>query len=232
MIFLDLLFPKTCLGCDKKGKYFCPSCASKIKLIEKQICPVCEHFSFFGQTHHFCQMKWSLDGLISLFTYEGIVRKAIHQLKFKYVTDLTEELFQIINDSLDKSDHFSLMKRFILDKKPTVIPVPLFWYKENYRGFNQAEIFGKKLAQNWGLEFKKDILIRSKFTQPQFGLDKKERKKNIENAFSVSPNILISLYPNILLVDDIWTTGATLKACGSLLKRAGVKEVWGLTLAR
>ena len=176
-------------------------------------------------------MKWSLDGLISLFTYEGIIRKAIHKLKFKYITDLSEELFNIIVTSLDKSSHFDLIKQYILIEKPVVISVPLYWYKENYRGFNQAEIFGRKIAQIWGLEFRKDILIRSKFTQPQFGLDKKERRENIKNAFSISPNIHSSLF-NILLIDDIWTTGATLKACGSLLKRAGVKKVWGFTLAR
>jgi len=231
MIFFDLLFPKICLGCQKKGYYFCPSCISKIKLIEKQICPVCQKYSPFGQTHRFCQTKWSIDGLFSVFSYQGIIREAIHQLKFKYVTDLTEELFNIIVTSLDKSDHFDLMKQYIQVKKPVLISVPLYWYKKNYRGFNQVEIFGEKLAKFWGLEFRRDVLVRSKFTQPQFGLGKKVRKKNIENAFSVLSNIHSPLF-NLLLIDDIWTTGATLKTCGSLLKKAGVKKVWGLTLAR
>lgn len=234
MTLLDLLFPRTCLGCGKIGLYFCPSCIKKIKLIDSQICPVCEKPSPYGETHRFCQGKYSLDGLISFFAYEGMVRKAIHQLKFKYVTDLADELFGLMRErwEMREGDRFLQMKRFIKDKKPTIIPVPLYWYKENQRGFNQAEIFAEKLAKLWNLEFKKDLLIRSKFTPPQVGLNEKERQKNIANAFVLSPNISISSYPHILIIDDIWTTGATLKACGSLLKKSGAKTVWGLTIAR
>lgn len=231
--FLDLLFPRTCLGCNKSGQYFCPTCIQKIKLIDSQICPVCEKSSPFGQTHRFCQKNRSLDGLISFFVYEGMIRKAIHQLKFKYVTDLADEFFKIILDIWreDKNDRFCQMKRFVEEKKPIIVPVPLYWLKENQRGFNQAEIFAEKLAKSWNLEFKKDLLIRSKFTQSQVGLSEEERQKNIANAFFYNSNIK---YPvsNIILLDDIWTTGATLKTCASLLKKSGAKTVWGLTIAR
>lgn len=231
--FLDFLFPRNCLGCNKSGQYFCPSCTQKIRLIDSQICPVCEKQSPFGETHRFCQGKYFLDGLVSSFVYEGIPRKAIHQLKFKYVTDLSDEFFKLIVDvwGKDNNGRFSQMKRFIKEEKPIIISVPLFWYKENQRGFNQAEIFAQKFAQLWNLEFKKDLLIRSKFTKSQIGLTEQKRQKNIVNAFSFNSNIQ---YPisNIILVDDIWTTGATLKACGALLKKSGVKEVWGLTIAR
>lgn len=234
MDFLSFLFPKTCLGCHKSGCYFCPSCISKIRLIENQVCPECERPSPYGETHHFCQLKYSLDGLISFFAYEGIIREAIHQLKFKLVTDLTNELFDLMIKiwKEDSNDRFSQMKRMIKAKKPLVISVPLYWYKENQRGFNQSEIFAQKLANLWNLEFKRDLLIRSKFTSPQAGLNQNQRKENINNAFVLSSNLLLSSYPNILLVDDIWTTGATLKTCGRLLKEKGAAAVWGLTLAR
>ena len=231
---LDFLFPRTCLGCGKTGQYFCSSCIRKIRVIESQICPVCEKPSPFGQTHSACQTRNSLDGLVSFFIYEGIIKKAIHQLKFKYVTDLADELFSLLKEiwMMEKADRFSQMKCFIETKKPVIVSVPLYWYKENLRGFNQTEIFGKKFAQLWNLQFRKDILIRSKSTQSQVGLTEEERQKNIANAFSISPSILISQYPDILLIDDIWTTGATLKTCGALLKKTGAKEVWGLTIAR
>lgn len=230
MGFLELLFPKTCLGCGKKGQYLCSNCISKIKIIN-QICPVCQKPSFFGQIHHFCQKKWSLDGLISIFPYKGIIRETILQLKFKYVTELEEELFNLTSDLFEKSDSFSQIKQFLSNGKPIVIPVPLHWYKENYRGFNQSEIFGKRLAEKFDLEIKKNILIRCRFTQPQFGLDKKERKENIKGAFMINPRIR-DLSFNVLLIDDIWTTGITLKTCASLLKKSGAKIVWGLTIAR
>jgi len=243
MTLLDLLFPKTCLGCGKPadsampdgrqaGQYFCSSCVSKIELIENQICPVCERPSPFGKTCSLCQTKLSLDGLISLFDYKDIIKKAIHELKFKFSTDLIEEFFKLIMKALEnKNDRLILLNQFIKDQKPVIVPIPLHWYKENLRGFNQSEIFGRKLEKLWSLEFKKDLLIRSKFTPPQAGLTQDQRKENISKAFSAFPIIHNSLF-NILLIDDIWTTGATLKTCGALLKKSGAKTIWGLTIAR
>lgn len=229
MTLLDFLFPRTCLGCGGTGQYFCSSCISQIRSVD-QICPVCEKPSPFGETHRFCRRKHSLDGLVSFFAYEGIIRKAIHQLKFKYVTDLSTGLMELMQKGT-VSDRFSRIKQFVKDKKPVIIPVPLYWYKENQRGFNQAEIFAQKFAELWKLEYKKGLLMRSKFTPPQAGLTQNQRKRNIANAFYIHPNIQ---YPvsNIILIDDIWTTGATLKTCGALLKKSRAEIVWGLTLAR
>lgn len=243
MNLLDFLFPRTCLGCGKTGlsaeasdpeakvgQYFCPSCIPKINIIDSQICPDCEKPSPFGQTHRFCQKKYSLDGLISFFAYEGMIRKAIHQLKFKFVTDLSDELFKLMLKRME-NEHFSQIKRFITNEKPIVTSVPLYWYKENQRGFNQSEIFAQKLAKFWNLKFKKDLLIRSKFTQSQYGLNQEQRKENLQNALKVNPNYEL-LFTNYLIIDDIWTTGSTLKTCGSILKKSGAKAVWGLTIAR
>lgn len=230
MAFLDLLFPKTCLNCRNPGSYLCPDCLKEIRLIKQQICPVCGRFSFFGETHRFCQKKRSLDGLTSFFDYQGVIKKAIHQLKFKLVTDLTDELFVLAVKVLEENDknQFSKIKGFVKSKKPLIVPVPMHWYKENLRGFNQAEILAEKFAEYWGLEYEK-ILIRSGFTQPQSGLNREERKRNVNNVFCLKDNLLPS---NILIVDDIWTTGATLKTSGIFLKKSGAKMVWGLTFCR
>lgn len=234
MSIIDLIFPKKCLGCGKTGQYFCSECCSKIRPVEFQICPVCERASPFGQTHKQCLTKLSLSGFCSIFFYGGAIKEAIHKLKFRFATDLVEELWKISDFLLEEKRErdFFLLNKFLIEEKPIVIPVPLFWYKENFRGFNQAEILGRFLSKRFNLTLEKELLIRSIPTQPQAGLSQKERRKNIEKAFSVSSNILISSSPNILLVDDIWTTGSTLKTCSRLLKKAGVKKVWGFTLTR
>jgi len=227
---LDLLFPRHCLGCGKTGLYFCSDCTARIKKVS-QICPVCEKPSPFGQTHRFCETKYSLAGLISLFPYEGIVRNAIHKLKYKLVTDLETELWQVIKNTLEeKKQELTIFNQFLADK-PTVVPIPLYWYKENLRGFNQSSLLGKRLAKFFDLPFSDKILVRQKNVISQTKLAFKERKENVKGIFRALPQIQNSL-PNILLVDDVWTTGSTLKEAARTLKDAGAKTVWGLTLAR
>lgn len=231
MGLLDFVFPKHCVGCGRAGEYFCPRCTATIKKVS-QVCPVCERPTPFGQTHDFCRTRNSLDGLISLFAYEGIVRGAIHKLKYRLVTDLESEFWEIIQGDLEKrGEETLLLKRFIAEEKPVVIPIPLHWYKEHSRGFNQSSLFGKRLAKSFNLSFSDKILVREKSVPSQTKLTQKERKENVKGIFSISPNIHNSLF-NILLVDDVWTTGATLKEAARTLKSAGAERVWGLTVAR
>lgn len=230
MNILDLIFPKKCLGCQKEGKYFCSGCLGKIKPLF-QICPVCEKPSPFGQTHPVCLTRYSLDGLTSFFFFGGAIRQAIHKLKYRLVTNLKEELWGLILSELKRREDYLLLNKFTTQYKPIIIPVPLYWYKYNYRGFNQAALFGKDFSKYYHLPFSEEILVRNKPTVSQTKLKMEERKVNVQNAFSISPK-LKNIPENILLVDDVWTTGSTLKTAGNLLKRSGVKRVWGLTIAR
>ena len=230
MNILDLIFPKKCLGCQKEGKYFCSSCLGKIKPLP-QICPVCEKPFPFGQTHPACLTRYSLDGLTSFFFFGGPIKEAIHKLKYRLVTDLKEEFWRLILTELKRQENFLSLNKFTTQYKPIIIPVPLYWYKYNYRGFNQATLFAKDFAQYYHLPFSEEILLRNKSTTSQTKLKMEDRKVNVQNAFSINLK-LKNLPENILLVDDVWTTGATLKTAGNLLKRSGVKRVWGLTIAR
>ncbi|PIV01726.1 hypothetical protein COS54_00535 [Candidatus Shapirobacteria bacterium CG03_land_8_20_14_0_80_39_12] len=230
MSILDLIFPKKCLGCQKEGKYFCSNCLSQRAPIS-QICPVCEKPSPFGQTHPFCLTRYSLDGLTSFLFFGGIIRQAIHKLKYRLVTDLKEEFWQIILSELKRREDLLLLNKFTAQYKPIIIPIPLYWYKYNYRGFNQATLFAQDFANYFHLPLSEEILIRNKGTVSQTKLKIKERKANVQNAFFVKQK-LKTLPENILLIDDVWTTGSTLKTAGSLLKRSGVKKIWGLTIAR
>ncbi len=231
MNLLDFLFPKTCLGCKKEGRYFCEKCIKDIKPVF-QICPSCERPSPFGLIHPLCKTRFLLDGVTSFFVYDGIIKEAIHKLKYRLITDLKTELLQIMfNEWKHKNDQMILLNRFIEQEKPAIIPIPLFWQKEHYRGFNQSSIIGEAIAKRFNLPFNDKILLRQKNTTSQTKLREEDRKENVKNIFKVSLDIQNSI-DNILLIDDVWTTGATLKEAAKTLKLSGAKRVWGLTLAR
>lgn len=221
----DFIFPKRCIGCGAFGSYFCPSCFGKIHFITSGICPICERASIYGATHPICQSKYSIDGLSSVAIYEGIIKLAIR--KFKYKPYLSH-LGKVLGLFLANVSHFSIPKGEWI-----IIAVPLHTHKERERGFNQAEILGRIVAQKLEYSFEKDILIRVKETKIQAKLSEKERKENIVKVFSVnSVKKQIITGKSIIVVDDVWTTGATLRTCANILKRGGAKRVWGLTLAR
>lgn len=114
-----------------------------------------------------------------------------------------------------------------------VTSVPMWREKERERGFNQAQIVAQLLGNNINL------LERVRETKPMYGLKRKDRLKNVCDAFRLNPKSEILNLPDrqagpklIVLVDDVWTTGSTMRECAGVLKRAGVGEVWGVTLAR
>lgn len=226
---LDFLFPRRCLGCGQWGEYFCSQCLNRLSLNSQRVCPVCEKPSIGGLTHPKCFTPQSLDGLTAIFSYKGLIEKAIKKLKYRFVSDLAEDLVELFLSFAGEDKTFS---HFCQQENVFFVPVPLHPKRKRWRGFNQAELLGRMICKNLGLTFWPDLLLRTKNTKPQTQLDEKERKKNIRGAFKASPHIFVSQYPNILLFDDVWTTGTTLRECGKVLKRAGVKKVWGLTLAR
>lgn len=143
------------------------------------------------------------------------------KLKYNFVSDLTDELVDLAVNFLQE-DFFQAR---------VLVPIPLHWYRKNWRGFNQAEILGKEIALKLKIDFCPDLLLRTRSTKPQVKLKGKERKKNVRGAFKLNPKYRI-LDTEYLLFDDVWTTGATMKECARVLKKAGVKKVFGLTLAR
>ncbi|OGE18688.1 hypothetical protein A3J19_02750 [Candidatus Daviesbacteria bacterium RIFCSPLOWO2_02_FULL_41_8] len=230
-LILDLLFPKRCVGCKKLDTYFCKDCITNI-LQTDLVCPKCEKLAVGGQTHPVCKRKYGLDGLWSLGIYQGSLREAIKQLKYGKVKELAEILVDVT------VEYWAKYQPFILDQITkdegvgwAIIPVPLHWWRENDRGFNQSSLIGQTLSKKLGLAYF-DALKRVRYTKPQVKLKGFGRHQNIRNAFSLSPNILISQSPNILLLDDVWTTGSTLRECCYVLKRNGAKKVWAITLAR
>lgn len=114
-----------------------------------------------------------------------------------------------------------------------LIPVPLHPRRERMRGFNQAAVLGRCLAGRYNLEVASDILRRVRYTAPQVTMpDRAARLANLSQAFGISPTARIDRNTVYILFDDVFTTGATLRAAASGLKHRGARRVWGMTLAR
>ena len=220
MPLLDLIFPKTCLGCGKEGVYICSDCMDKMKL-SGSICPYCEKASIDGITHTKCIRKFGLDGLASVWEYEGVVRKALIALKYKYATGVGREIMYYLLPTLTKK---------FIPAASCLVPIPMFWYRQNTRGFNQSAEVGKIISTYLKLGFEPDLLIRKKPTIPQVELAGFARRRNLRGVFTVNSGLKLPDF--VLLFDDVFTTGSTLMEATKVLKRAGVQKVWGLTIAR
>jgi ComF family protein len=224
MSLLDLLFPKTCLGCGTWGSYICATCKKTLplRIVPYQICPVCCCPAVDGLTHPRCRNRYSLDGVTSFFMYKGIIQKAVKEIKYRFVSDMAKALIDIVPVDL----------LHLIPTSPTTVllPIPLHPSRFRYRGFNQAEVLANVLSSILHANVSTTILSRTIATTPQVAVKEREaRRQNIKGAFIVSSK---TLPDQIVLVDDVWTTGATMQEAGKTLKKAGVKTVWGITVAR
>lgn len=211
MNLLDFIFPKTCLECGKNGKYLCDSCVDKVLN------------GTFG-TNNLSAYRNNF----AVFKYRGVIRKAIISLKYKFAYDIADELVSRLANSL-------ITNKFFANKKFVLIPIPLYWRRENFRGFNQSEILGKKIAEKMNWKFIPDLLVRNKNTKPQVGLKGFARHQNLSGVFSINPDYLsnsLVIYSSIVLFDDVYTTGSTIKEAKKILQKAGFNKVYSLTIAR
>ncbi len=184
-------------------------------------------------THPRCQTKYSLDGLTSIFHYDGIIREAVKTLKYRLVTDLAREFVSLIPPSFPNL--------YTLNTKLSIlIPIPLHPSRFRDRGFNQAEVLGQLFADRLpageaGLQvpIRTDMLRRVKATTPQVEMkDRKKRLDNMKGVFALHHDACLLSQGTFILFDDVFTTGATMRAAGETLKRAGAKYVWAVTMAR
>ncbi len=229
MGLLDFIFPKTCFGCGQTGAYICSSCVNFFKVINEPVCPMCHQKSRGGATHPRCRKPLGLDGLVSIFAYQGLSKRVIAKLKYRLVTAAFPEMIEAVVSLGDLSQ--------FVEGQWLIVPVPLHASRQRWRGFNQAEYLGQAFAAYLRLAYEASLLVRHKRTKPQMSLRGQDRAANIKDAFSLNPKLdreALSLWRAnaIVLVDDVYTTGATMKEAAKTLKRNGFKTVWGLTLAR
>lgn len=237
--FLDILYPKFCFGCGKEGSYICNDC--ELFLAENNlVCPICGESNYNGKTHSDCSTKYNLDGLVSVWDYEGVIRKAILSMKGDGNYHAAEKIIKkaFTNVILEQNRFINFLKFFLSEEtKITFVPAHKAENKFKIRtGFffddnkNHAKEIAKRLVNITPEKSQViSLLKKRRRTKKQANLTKKERLKNVKDAFEVKEK---NIPQRLILVDDIFTTGATMRECANELKRAGAKKVWGFTLAR
>jgi len=189
------------------------------------VCTVCQRQAMGGLTHPVCRTRYTIDGVFPSLVYKGVVKKIVHVFKYPpYLTDLQSQLIDLLSEGIIQKEEFVSL----LDKSSIFVPIPLYPSKFRKRGYNQSVLLAQGLAKRLNLPVI-DCLTRVRNTKTQVGLTKEERQKNIADAFALKFPIDNSL--QVFLVDDVVTSGSTMKEAAKILKKAGVKKVWGVTLA-
>ena len=234
---LDLFFPKKCLGCGEKNTYICQACLEKIDIAKNNQCPFCDRPIPESLICQPCQKNYYLTRLIwSTHYYNPLIQKLIKFFKYHYIKELSRPLSKLLIKNISNISNISSISNII------IVPIPLHKRKLRERGFNQAELLAKEVAEYFSLPLETEILTRKKYTPQQAKTkDHRKRKEMLKNAFEISPEFVkkcVSENQNLLkdkiiiLVDDVFTSGATLSEAAKVLKQGGAKEVWGLVVAK
>ncbi|MFC1939851.1 ComF family protein [Chloroflexota bacterium] len=221
-VVLNLLFPQRCIGCGKEGDFICYSCQASLPRIIPPLCPRCGRPQPSGMLCSSC-VSWraEIDGIRSPFRFEGVMRQAIHWLKYRNLRALATPLAQLLNDYLTTNPV----------PGDVMVPVPLHRKRLRERGYNQSSLLARELSRLNNLAVADDCLVRQRHALPQARASNvDERQRNVAGAFACCDYRLRG--KQVILIDDVSTSGVTLDACASALKAAGATSVWGLVLAR
>ncbi|MBI2640474.1 MAG: ComF family protein [Candidatus Sungbacteria bacterium] len=177
-----------------------------------------------GRTCTACRKKSSIYAFLSPFLYnDEVIRGLVSSLKYQRVKSLGPTLGDMLTEYQQKFD-------VSLPRGALFIPIPLHTGRQRIRGFNQAELIAKRLGERLGLAMETGALLKVKKTTPQVELSAEERRKNVIDTFAVSKAMAVK-GRTVLLLDDVKTTGATLEEAARVLKEAGAKKIWAITVA-
>ena len=222
---LDLIFPNHCLACKKEGKLICENCLQKLPIFNTIICPVCSRRLPGKEPQqwkckiHGTKTKLKFVAYSTLYDYR-LTKNIIGALKYNFVKELAKPMSEIMINNLKQFELANLL----------LVPVPLHKIKLRERNFNQAELLVKNISNETGLACA-DVLTKIKNTKSQTELGFNDRKGNVKNVFRCQNKEIIR-NKNILLVDDVITTGATLQECAKILKQNGAKTVGAIVFAK
>lgn len=196
--------------------------------MEKDICIYCSHNSLYGLTHPACKRRYGIDGFMSIFHYNNLLKSIIKSIKYRYALDVWRELCLIIEPE-------SILKIASLKKliKESIFlePIPLYRSKLRRRGFNQARIIAEYFSRKLSLPMSSH-LVRTKDTESQAQLRKNsERFKNMQGAFDVDETKRVT-GQYIILIDDVVTTGSTVKEAARAFKLGGANRVFVVSVAQ
>jgi ComF family protein len=217
---LDLFFPPRCPGCGRVGFTFCQACQSRIEPCPAPACTRCGQPLAAERHCSTCQQTPSqLDRITSCAIFAHPLRDAIHELKYNNSRNLARPLGARM---VATWRHGNLTA-------DVIIPVPLHAARQAERGYNQAALLARIVSREVGVPIDEAALLRSKATQQQALLKAVERRENVKDAFACRGDVMGK---DVVLIDDVCTTGSTLEACAAALRAAGAASVWAFTLAR
>jgi len=226
---LNFILPARCANCSTKiaaHGYLCPSCWGELQPLAAPFCYHCalpfEFDSGFGDECGSCiKEPPAFDWARAAVTYDDVGRGLVLRLKYAGATAVVPAMAQ-------------MMAPTFADKAiDTVIPVPLHTRRMLSRRFNQSQLLGTELARRLNLETDNFSLVKKKATRSQGGLGRKARFQNVQASFGIKTGRRDHIKgKDIVLVDDVLTTGATASACAKALKKAGAKSVGLVTFAR
>lgn len=227
-IILDLLYPERCPLCNQIRPYgesaVCGTCIKELKWVTAPGCMKCGK-TVENESEEYCRdcrtLPKSFKRGFPAFFYEGSIKTSLYDFKYKNQRNYAG----FYSDSICRS-YEGTIKRLGIDG---IVPVPVHPHKKKKRGYNQAELLAGHLGRRLAIPVYPHYLIRCVDTGPQKELDDKARMKNLKNAFKIGQNKI--KLKKVLLVDDIYTSGATAEACTEILLLAGVEEVYCTTVA-
>ena len=218
---LDALYPLECVGCGGSGKVVCDRCAEDLPLLGPPCCQVCAAYSERELCQVCAQSGRRFDGVRAPYRYEGTVRQAILALKYGGIRAAAPQLGDMLANYLEANPM----------PGDLMAPVPMHPSRRRERGYNQAELLARPVAERCDIAYQSDLLIRTRRVDPQAGMaSAATRATNVADSVAIPrPGDVDGA--GIILVDDVATTGSTLDACAAVLKESGAVSVWCLTLA-
>lgn len=218
---VDWIYPPVCMGCGVLGESICDVCKNNIRYLTSGLCPICGYPRNNESDCKGCgNHQPNYTQLRSLAVYEGCIKESIHQLKYQNNIGVGH-LF------IDELVSLILANQWQID---FVIPVPLSARRQKERGYNQSGMLAYPVALKLNLQYDDKVLIRQRETSTQVELDARQRQTNLQNAFITLNNKFKD--KNILIMDDVITTGATINDCARAVRISGAKEVFGISLGR
>jgi len=218
---LDLVFPPRCACCKKFGAWLCEACLSGFRRVQPPFCTRCGEILSYGSLCARCRTSPPrIEAVRSVLQFEGGVRQAVHQFKYDGLSVLAEPLGGLMA---------AYLQEYPLGAE-VVVPVPLHRKRVRDRGYNQSALLAQVVAAEHAVAVDTHTLIRQRATVPQVGLSVEGRVRNVKDAFVCTGNELAG--KDVLLIDDVCTTGSTLESCADALYDSGARHVRGLTLSR
>jgi ComF family protein len=250
----SVLFPSDCRICGEPQLNIsrlpvCPDCVADIHPVRGKVCSICgervlsSYAEMDSEGLRRCPVCRRIDRpfgrAVAYGSYEGGLRELVHLLKYNGVRPAAKVLGRMLAEAWTTLEHEfeqAAFERGLFDQQPIlVIPVPLYKTRRRERGFNQAELIARAALNihpmRERMELSHEILQRTRDTHSQIGLTSHQRRLNLRGAFAV-PRAAEVTGRNVILVDDVYTTGTTASECSRVLRRAGARRVWVATVAR